>query len=488
MKETLLQLEPLTLWKYFYELTRIPRPSKQETAVVRYVKSTGESLGLHTHVDDIGNVIIKKPAKPGYESKKGVILQAHVDMVPQKNTDTDHDFEKDPISLLKEDEWITADKTTLGADNGIGVASMLAILESDDIEHGPVEALFTVDEETGMSGAFALEPGLLEGDILLNLDSEDEGELFVGCAGGMDAAARMIYTPTVIPDGHVTYNISLTGLKGGHSGLDIHLGRGNANKLLARLIKPVLNECSGLISRFNGGTLRNAIPREAFATLAIPGSMKNKAKEIFQKEVEKIKTELEHKEPSLHVAYDENAFEGQKSADASFSKKFIHFIYSCPNGVIRMSDTMPGVVETSNNLAIATLNEGVAELSCLLRSSLDSAKDDLASTLDSIFALGGETVKFSGSYPGWQPNPESAIREVMVETYKNKYNQEPAIKAIHAGLECGILGATYPAWDMISFGPTIRFPHSPDEKVHIPSVEKFWDFLVETLKNIPEKK
>ena len=487
MKEKILQLSPPVLWKYFYDLTRIPRPSKKEAQVVEFVKSTGEKLGLSTHVDEIGNIIIKKPATPGNENKKGVVLQAHVDMVPQKNSDTSHDFEKDPISLLMEEDWITADKTTLGADNGIGVAAMLAVLESGDIEHGPVEALFTVDEETGMSGAFALKPGLLDGDILLNLDSEDEGELFVGCAGGMDAAASMKYNPENIPKNSVVYEIIIKGLKGGHSGLDIHLGRGNANKFMARLLKPLLKEGIAQICKFSGGTLRNAIPRESFATIAVNASHEDRFRQIVEDEANKIKTEFELKEPALSVAIRPTTKNGITCANATFSNTFVNLIYSCPNGVIRMSDSMPGVVETSNNLAIASLDNGSAEILCLLRSSSDTAKNDLATALESIFELTDETITFSGKYPGWQPNPESRIRQVMVELYKKSYNTKPAIKAIHAGLECGILGAAYPHWDMISFGPTIRFPHSPDEKVHVPSVEKFWHLLVDTLKNVPAK-
>ncbi len=487
MKEKILQLSPSVLWKYFYDLTRIPRPSKKEAQVVKFIKSTGEKLGLPTHVDDIGNIIIKKPATPGYENKKGVVLQAHVDMVPQKNSDTNHDFEKDPISLQIKDDWITADKTTLGADNGIGVAAMLAVLESKDLEHGSIEALFTVDEETGMSGAFALKPGLLDGDILLNLDSEDEGELFVGCAGGMDAAANMKYNAGSLPENSVVYSIAVKGLKGGHSGLDIHLGRGNANKLMARLIKPLLDESFAQLCKFSGGTLRNAIPRESFATIVINAAHEERFQQLVNEETNKIKTELSLTEPDILISVQPVASDNITCADVNFSKTFVHLIYACPNGVIRMSDSMPGVVETSNNLAIASLDNGTAEILCLLRSSSDSAKNDLAKTLESIFQLADETITFSGEYPGWQPNPDSKIQQVMVEIYKNSYNTEPEIKAIHAGLECGILGATYPHWDMISFGPTIRFPHSPDEKVLIPSVQKFWDYLIDTLTKVPEK-
>lgn len=487
MREKITQLSPSNVWKYFYELTQIPRPSKKETHVVEYVKSVGEQLGLTTVVDDNGNVIIKKPASPGFENKKGIILQAHVDMVPQKNSDTTHDFEKDPISIEMDGEWITASETTLGADNGIGVAAMLAVLESNEIEHGPLEALFTVDEETGMTGAFALKPGLLDGDILLNLDSEDEGELFVGCAGGMDAASRMIYTPETVPDDHLFIEIILKGLKGGHSGLDIHLGRGNANKLMARIIKPLLDNCSARICRFSGGSLRNAIPREAFSTVAIPVNHKDKFEQIILDETKNMKEEFIHTEPNLEISTRQVTADDIRGADIHFSRKFVNLIYACPNGVIRMSDTMPGVVETSNNLAIASLDEGASEILCLLRSSSDTAKKDLGVALKSLFELAGENIDFSGEYPGWQPNPDSEIKKVMIDLYKSSYNVEPAIKAIHAGLECGILGATYPNWDMISFGPTIRFPHSPDEKVLIPSVEKFWQWLVDTLKNAPIK-
>ncbi|MDD5695277.1 MAG: aminoacyl-histidine dipeptidase [Bacteroidales bacterium] len=486
MSKEILDLQPKNVWKHFYSLTQIPRPSKKEHKVVEFMIDFGKSLGLETKTDEVGNVIIKKPATPGMEKRKGIILQGHLDMVPQKNTDVDFDFEKHPIQPRIAGEWVAARGTTLGADNGMGVAATMAVLESNNIAHGPIEALFTIDEETGMTGAFGLKSGLLNGDILLNLDSEDEGELYVGCAGGTNANILMKYREEAVPADRVAYKMVISGLKGGHSGLDIHLGRGNSNKILFRYLLHCEKHHGMRLSSIDGGNLRNAIPRDASAIFTIPLKNRKKFEKCVGESYQTVKSELSVTEPNLRieaVSVDLPAFVMDKRTQT----RLIRAVYGCPNGVIRMSDTMPGVVETSNNLSTIKSANGEIMIQCLMRSSVDTAKEDLGFAIESVFRLAGARVWFNGSYPGWKPNPDSAILKEMMEIYENKFGKVPEIKAIHAGLECGILGAVYPHWDMISFGPTIRHPHSPDEKVNIASVGKFWEYLVETLKNVPEK-
>jgi len=480
------QLKPSNVWENFEELCNIPRPSKKEEKIIKYLKNFGEKLGLKTIVDEVGNVIIKKPATKGMENRKGIILQCHLDMVPQKNSDKVHDFEKDPIVPRVDGEWIKATGTTLGADNGLGVAATMAILQSKDIAHGPIEALLTIDEETGMTGAFGLKPGILEGDILLNLDSEDEGEIYVGCAGGIDASITFNYKKEAVPANHSAYKLSLTGLKGGHSGLEIILYRGNSNKLMNRFLKYAGKEFNIRISSIEGGSLRNAIPRESFVTVAVPANKENdfvKAvstfEAIYKKEYSDCDPDIKFN--ALKTNMPEYVF------DIKTQNELIHSIYACPNGVIRMSDSMPGMVETSTNLAIVKSDDNKIQVACLLRSSVDSAKDDLVEAMHSSFALSSAEIKFEGGYPGWKPNMNSSILKTAKEVYNNKFGKTPDVKAIHAGLECGLLGGVYPNLDMISFGPTIRYPHSPDEKALIPSVQKFWDFLVEVIKNCPNK-
>jgi len=484
MRNELENLSPTEVWKHFYALTQIPRPSKHEGQVRDFIVDFGRKLGLETIVDEVGNVIIRKKASPGMEKRKGVILQAHLDMVPQKNEGTPHNFEKDPLDPFIDGEWVKAKGTTLGSDNGIGVAAAMAVLESGTIQHGPVEALFTIDEETGMTGAFGLKSGLLSGEILLNMDSEDEGELYIGCAGGTNANARFTCGETPVPAGMVAFRLTVKGLKGGHSGLDIALGRGNSNKILNRILW-ISERAHGLrLAAIDGGSLRNAIPRESFATVVIP----NENKQAFLDEMARITSyacnELSAVEPDLKIQA-EPADMPVTLIDEKTQKLLLNAIYSCPNGVIRMSNEMPGLVETSTNLAIVKSANREIRIQSLLRSSVDSAKTDLEQMIRSVFELAGAEITFDGQYQGWKPNPGSPILKTMQEVYNKKFGKVPEIKAIHAGLECGILGGIYPKWDMISFGPTIRFPHSPDEKVHIPSVSKFWDFLVETLKNIP---
>lgn len=486
MSKSILDLEPKLLWKHFHSLTQIPRPSKKEERIIQFMKEFGENLGLETIVDEVGNIIIRKPATPGMENRMGIILQGHVDMVPQKNSDKVHDFEKDPIETIIDGDWVKANGTTLGADNGMGVAAAMAILEDKSLIHGPVEALFTVDEESGMTGAFNLQPGVLKGDILLNMDSEDEGELYIGCAGGINGNFTFKYNEEPVPAGMKALRIDVAGLKGGHSGLDIPLGRGNSCKIINRLVYHGIKEHGLRLSSVEAGNMRNAIPREGHAIVVIPEADLDKFMKCFEKSVDKIKAEVSVTEPGLNITttqVDLPAF----VIDADTQNRMVKAVYGCPNGVMRMSDAMEGLVETSINLSIVKSQNGTVEVTCLLRSSVDSAKNDLADMMGSIFELAGAEVVFDGEYPGWKPNPDSTILKLMQKVYNDKYGKIPEIKAIHAGLECGILGAVYPHWDMISFGPTMRFPHSPDEKVNIPTVGKFYDFLVETLKNAPAK-
>jgi len=480
------KLNPERVWKHFYSLTQIPRPSKKEEKVIEFMKNFGESLGLETIVDHIGNVIIRKPASPGMENRKGVILQGHLDMVPQKNSDKVHDFEKDPIETMIDGEWVKANGTTLGADNGMGCAAAMAVLEDKSLVHGPIEALFTIDEETGMTGANHLKSGLLKGDILLNLDSEDEGELYVGCAGGVDVNVTMNYPEVEMPKGFVAYKLSVTGLKGGHSGMDINIGRANSNKILFRFLTYATHFYDLKIAEINGGSLRNAIPRESFAIVAIAEKEATKFESEVAKFEKTFKQEFSKSEPDLQMKVEKTDAPAKIMANDEMHK-ICKAVYACPHGVQRMSDAMPGLVETSNNLAIVKCINGKFAVHCLVRSSVDTAKEGVMYKIGGLFNLIGAEVAYEGAYPGWKPNMESPILKTMLKTYEKLYNKTPEIKAIHAGLECGILGAAYPNWDMISFGPTIRYPHSPDERILISSVEKFWNYMVETLKNIPVK-
>lgn len=486
MSKDIISIAPNSLWENFYKLTEIPRPSKKEERIQEFIMGFGKSLGLPTVKDEVGNILISKPATPGMENRKGIVLQGHLDMVPQKNSGTNHDFETDPIDAYIDGDWVKARGTTLGADNGMGVAATMAILEAKDIEHGLIEALFTCDEETGMTGAFGLKPGWLKGDILLNMDSEDEGELYVGCAGGVNANMEFEYDELVVPKDSVPFKLKVSGLKGGHSGLDINIGRGNANKLLFRFLKTAVREFDAMLSEINGGDLRNAIPREGHAVIVVPSENVGSVKKAVTEYEATIKAELSIVEPDLKFVIEDTEMPGSVF-DELTQDDLIDAINVCPNGVIRMSDDMPGMVETSTNLAIVKSDGGVVKVMCLVRSSVESAKYDLKERIESLFGLAGAMIVFDGEYPGWKPNMDSLILGHMQGVYNQMYGKIPEIKGIHAGLECGLLGAVYPNWDMISFGPTIRFPHSPDEKVNIPSVQKFWDFLVETIKNVPAK-
>jgi dipeptidase D len=480
-------LEPKLVWKYFHEITQIPRPSKKEKAMTEYMKKFGLEHGLETITDKTGNVILRKPATKGMEKCKGIIMQGHLDMVPQKNSDKKFDFAKDPIETRIEQGWVKANGTTLGADNGIGVAAAMAALTDPKVVHGPLEALFTVDEETGMTGAKNLKKGILKGEIMINMDSEDEGELYVGCAGGVDVSALRSYKQEKTPKGVTAYELTIKGLHGGHSGVDIHLGRANANKLMFRFFQQAEHDFGMRIASYSGGDLRNAIPREAFATIVVP-AIKKAQFEKFVKGYEKMyRSEFKEVDPDIKViakACDPPAM----VMNAGDQYRIIRCVFVCPNGVQRMSHSMPGLVETSNNLAIVRIKDGKFEAYCLTRSSVDTAKEATAWKIAAGFQLADCDVKLSGSYPGWNPNMESAILGTMQDTYKKLYGKIPEIKAIHAGLECGIIMGAYPKLDSISFGPTIRYPHSPDEKVEIESVGKFWNFLVATLKNAPVAK
>ncbi len=479
-------LKPAALWKNFESICSVPHPSKKEAQIIALVKNFGENLGLETIVDEVGNVIIRKPATPGMEDRQGVILQGHIDMVPQKNSDTDHDFDTDPILAYVDGDWVKAKGTTLGADNGIGAAAAMAVLEATDLEHGLVEALFTIDEETGMTGANWLKPGILKGDILINMDSEDEGELYIGCAGGIDTNTLFNYESVQTPENVVAYKISITGLRGGHSGLDIQHGRGNANLIINKLMMGATEKFGLRLVDIDGGSLRNAIPREAFATVVVntpeADNFRNYVEEFFAVQ----KSQYAEVDSGLKIAI-ESVGVPASLIDEKTQNNLFESVSKCPNGVIAVSADMPDVVETSTNLAIIKSENGIIEVATLQRSSSDTAKNEIANRISKVFEAVGAKPEHSGSYPGWKPNVNSQILTIMKEVYNNNFGKIPAVKVIHAGLECGILGDAYPNWDMISFGPTIRNPHSPDEMVNIETVGKFWNFLVETLKVVPKK-
>ena len=474
-------LQPQGLWSNFYDLTQIPRPSGQKEEISAFLANYGRSLGLETIVDAIGNVIIRKPASAGYENHPGVILQGHMDMVPQKNNDTVFDFSKDPIEAYIDGEWVTAKGTTLGADNGIGVAAAMAILADKNVVHPPLEVLITVDEETGLYGAFALEGGVLQGKTLLNLDSESEGELYIGCAGGVDTTATFDYNPVEVEEGDVAIKVSLTGCKGGHSGCDIHLQRANANKLLFRFLKEAVANYEARLASVEGGSLRNAIPREASAIITIPAEGVDELMDLVAEWEDLFVAEYDGVEDNIRLSAEQVECPATELPE-DVQDFLIHAITVCPHGVYRVIPEMPEIVETSNNLAMLKTEENRIVVHCLTRSSVESRKEELQEMIHSTFAMAGAEVEFSGSYPGWQPNFNSNIMEVMKTTYLNNYGVEPKVIIIHAGLECGIIGRNYPGMDMISFGPTIEHPHSPDEKVNIASVAKFYEYLLATLK------
>jgi dipeptidase D len=486
MNSAIRNLEPKSVWNHFSDLNAVPRPSKKEERVIQFMVDFGKNLNLETFVDNVGNVIIKKPATKGLENRKTVVMQSHLDMVHQKNGDTNFDFDSEGIKMLIDGDWVTADGTTLGADNGLGVASIMAVFSSKTIEHPNLEALFTIDEETGMTGAMGLEGGVLKGDILLNLDTEEDDEIGMGCAGGIDVTATRRYKENDTPENTTGFSISVKGLNGGHSGMDIHKGLGNANKIMNRLLFDGFTNFGLLISEINGGSLRNAIPRENVAIVSVD----NISKESFLFEtnalINIIKEEFSTIEPNLAIELTE-VNSPEKSMELGIQEGFIKSIYAALNGVYRMSPDIEGLVETSNNIARVIVKNGSIKVGCLTRSSSETNKYDLTNSLRSTFELSGFEVELSGNYPGWQPNVESEILDVVANLYENLHGEKANVAACHAGLECGILGQNYPKMDMVSFGPTIRGAHSPDERASISSTQKFWKFLIEILKNIPKK-
>lgn len=486
MNEEIRSLEPKNLWNKFADLNEVPRPSKKEERVIEFMKNFGNSLKLETQVDKVGNVIIKKPATKGMENRKAVVLQSHLDMVHQKNNDTNFDFDTQGIEMYVDEDWVRAKGTTLGADNGLGVATIMAILESDTIEHPALEALFTIDEETGMTGAKGLEPGLLKGDILLNLDTEEDDEIGIGCAGGVDVTAKRSYSQEDVPEDAVAFKIVVNGLKGGHSGMDIIKGLGNANKFMNRLLFNASEDLDLKIASINGGGLRNAIPRESVAVVVIDDFQVKAFKSELQNEIEAIKAEFSNLEPNLKVEITDIEVPA-KAMETEAQNQVLKAIYAAHNGVYRMSPEIEGLVETSNNIAKVEIKDGQVEIKCLTRSSVESSKNDLANSLKSSFELAGFEVELAGEYPGWAPNRDSAILTVLDNLYEKMNGERADVAACHAGLECGIIGNHYPEMDMISFGPTIRGAHSPDERASISSAQKYWKFVLEVLKNIPVK-
>ena len=482
-------LQPSAVWQNFYALTRIPRPSKHEEQVSEYLYKWALEHGLEAERDAVGNVVMRKPATPGYENRMGVVLQGHMDMVPAKASDSDHDFLTMPIETVIDGDWVKTKGTTLGADNGIGVALGLAALQTEGLEHGPLEAVFTVDEEQGMTGARALSSELLKGDILINLDEEEDGALCVGCAGGVNVTATKAYTPvTEIPEGYVMYRLAADKGEGGHSGQDIPLGRINANKSIVRILLPLLEEHGALLVDMKGGTLRNAIPIASEARVLVPAAACAEVEALVGKLVKEILDEHHISDPHAQMSFEpcsEPASEYVAPADAL---QFVRVLLACPHGPERMSEMIHGLTETSTNMALVKIGAGEFFVKSLTRSSVDSAKDTLVLRQKALFDLIGCDVVTDGGYNGWKPNENSAILKVMKDVYKKLRGHEPVVNATHGGLECGIFSASYPHWDMIAFGPTIKFPHSPAEKLYIPSVANAFEYLCEVLKNIPEKK
>jgi dipeptidase D len=483
MNQAIRTLQPTALWNYFCDLNAVPRPSKKEERVIAFAKAFGESLNLPTYVDEVGNVIIKKPATAGMEDRESIVLQSHLDMVHQKNADTDFDFLTQGIEMLVDGDWVKAKGTTLGADNGIGVASIMTLLASTDIPHPALEALFTIDEETGMTGALALKGGLLDGKIMLNLDTEEDNELTIGCAGGIDVTASGSYEMNA-PKNTASFAIVLKGLTGGHSGIDIHKGRGNANKLMNRFLSTVSQTISVEVAWIEGGSLRNAIPRESKCVVVVPETSVDGLRNVVATYDAIYKVEYQTTDPNLQLLLEEAEMPAQV-LNADFQYKLLRCLYACHHGIYRMSPDIAGLVQTSNNLSKVEIKEGKYSIQCLTRSSVDSEKADLANALTAVFEMMGASITYGGNYPGWMPNPHAPIVTLMSNLYKEMFGDEAHVSACHAGLECGILGTNYPHIQMISFGPNIYGAHSPDEKVQISSVQKYWSLLLETLKRIP---
>ena len=486
MSNEIRNLRPRSVWNKFADLNAVPRPSKKEERVIAFMIDFGESLGFEVIEDSVGNVIIKKPATIGMEDRKSIVMQSHLDMVHQKNNDTKFDFLTQGIEMYIEGDWVKANGTTLGADNGLGVATIMAVLESNDISHPAIEALFTIDEETGMTGAMGLKEGLLNGDILLNLDTEEDDEIGVGCAGGIDVTAEKDFKQVSTPVGKIGYSIVVNGLQGGHSGMDIHKGFGNANKIMNRILFDSFEKYGLRINEIDGGGLRNAIPRESRAVVAIDSLHESSFLHNLGELIRSIKLELKTTEPGLVISLT-NIDTPKLIMDSDVQLGLTRALYAAWNGVYRMSPDIEGLVEASNNIARVVVKDGNIKICCLTRSSVESTKIDLAMTLRSTFELIGCKVTMSGDYPGWAPNMDSSILQLLRSLYESMYNEKPHVAACHAGLECGILGTNYPKMEMISFGPNIKGAHSPDERVQISSVNKFWNFLLEILKNIPKE-
>ena len=484
MNEAIRSLEPRAIWNNFADLNAVPRASKKEERVIAFMKAFGESLNLETHVDHIGNVIIRKPATPGMEGRMPVVMQSHLDMVHQKNSDTIFDFDSQGIEMVIDGDWVRANGTTLGADNGLGVATIMTILQSDDIPHPDLEALFTIDEETGMTGAQELKGGFLKGDILLNLDTEEDDEIGVGCAGGVDVTAKGNYEPEEVYEDSQAFKLSVKGLQGGHSGMDIIKELGNANKMMNRMMYTTRGMIR--IAAINGGSLRNAIPRESEAVVVVTKADSDDFRTAVEKCAAEIKNEFKSLEPDLNISLTDTGLPGY-AMDSDTTLRLINALQAAHNGVYRMSPDIEGLVEASNNIAKVLVDDGSIRIDNLTRSSVESSKMDVANTLRAVFELAGYSVSYTGSYPGWAPNMESPILKVMAPLYEKLYNHKPNVAACHAGLECGILGQHYPEMDMISFGPTIKGAHSPDERASISSLQKFWEYVKEILKHIPEK-
>lgn len=486
MSNELGQLKPRAVWRHFADLNAVPRPSKKKRKVIDFMVTFGKSLGLDTRTDEIGNVIIRKAATPGMEGREGVIMQGHLDMVHQKNADTEFDFDSEGIRMRVDGDWVRAEGTTLGADNGIGVASIMAILASRDIPHPAIEALFTVDEESGMTGALGLKDDVLSGSILLNLDTEDDTELTIGCAGAVNVLASGAYAPEPVEAGASAFVLYIRGLVGGHSGMDIHRGRANANKLLNRVLFFAAEGLGLRVGSIDAGGLRNAIPREARAHVTVAAQQVAALKQFVAGQAAVLRAEYATTDPNLELSLQpEDLPAGQLPLD--FQQNLLRAVYACPNGVIRLSPDIEGLVQTSNSMARVRAADGRYEINCLVRSAVDSEKLDLATAIRCTFEPLGANVELSGSYPGWAPRPEAPIVKLMSGLYQELFGEQPAVLACHAGLECGIVGANYPDMQMISFGPNIRGAHSPDEQVQISSVQKFWQLLLAALERIPPR-
>ncbi|MEL4385283.1 aminoacyl-histidine dipeptidase [Shewanella xiamenensis] len=480
------QLYPQPLWQWFEQICAIPHPSKHEQALSQHIQAWAKSKQLDVVEDAVGNLIIRKPATAGMEDRKVVVIQAHIDMVPQKNADKVHDFTKDPIEAYVDGDWVKAKGTTLGADNGIGMASALAILGSDDIKHGPLEVLLTIDEEAGMTGAFGLQAGMLDAEILINTDSEQEGEIYMGCAGGVDAQITLPMVWQASEQSYASFSLHLSGLKGGHSGVNIHLGRGNANKLLARFLFENADELALELTQFTGGSLRNAIPREANISFMLPPENVDALNEKVRAFEALVRAELAIADPDMRLVLSEIPTPKRVMSENS-QNTLIDLLHVCPNGVMRMSDEVVGVTETSLNVGVISTNDEEVSILCLIRSLIDSGRSQVEGMLNALTNLAGAEIEFSGAYPGWKPDNSSPVMAIVRKTYESIYHKEPVIMVIHAGLECGLFKKPYPEMDMVSIGPTIRYPHGPDEMVNITTVGQYWDLLLAVLERIPAK-